>query len=66
VVPHIIAAICVLVASCTVASAQSDVDAFNPGTNGSVNAIVMQPDGRSSLAAIRDLIGAGETRNVAQ
>ncbi len=53
------AALCIGLGTCAVAHAQTNVDAFNPGTNGAVRGIAVQPDGKIVVVGIFDRLGGG-------
>src|SRR5438046_2436535 len=48
---------------CAVAPAQS-VDSFNPGANGMVNALVVQPDGKIVVGGFFTTLGGGGTGTI--
>ena len=53
------AALCIGLGTCAVAHAQTNVDAFNPGTNGTVHGIAVQPDGKIIVVGLFNRLGGG-------
>jgi uncharacterized delta-60 repeat protein len=55
----ILAATCLVLVGWASAYAQTDVDTFNPGANGAVHGIAVQPDGKIVLVGGFDRLGGG-------
>ena len=54
-----IAVVCAVLGTCTAARAQSAEDGFDPGANGSIYAMVVQPDGKVLVGGAFTMLGGG-------
>lgn len=64
---HLIAAlVCAVLLRAMAASAQSAMDGFDPGANGLIEAVVVQPDGKILVGGYFTMLGGGGTGTTAR